>query len=340
MVRTTNTFSIRIINPTLVSRAKIASFKAPTNIVFSTSTGLSFSNKVVDILVDLKRIYVLSNQKISILDRDTNTVIGFIEKPKPNIKFLNMTPGRSVIYVGTTFGVYAFPKDRNEENQNHYLKLLHHPANIGGSQIHNLFWRAIREANFLLLSHENGLTIVYNELNYSRKLVVVDSNPGAVYMSSTGRVYYQHGSNGYYVVRDLPPAQTIAVTLPDLGYIFSTSSSPSIASNSFVGLAVTENSSILGSANTSFLATTSGVSVLSESPDRFALSSVKNISLSNIVDIKVTDGANATSGKIFYVTSAGVFGTYDLSTDSVVNSVSSSNEELLPSAGITVIEEI
>jgi hypothetical protein len=336
-----NTISIRTKKtPKAVSASRIVSFKAPTDIIFSTSTGLSHSNRFVDILVDANRIYIMSNQKISILERATNTVVGYIERPLPSLRFLKMAHGRDYIYVATTFGIYSFQKDRSEENQSIYLKLVHHPAHLGGKQIQGIYWIGRRNADYLLASHENGLTIVYNSTNYDTKLTIADSNPGSVYMDSNGRVYYQHGTNGLYIFRDQPDVVPMQVIPPDQGFIFSTSSTPSIASNTFIDLAVQEGTSILGTGNTVFLATASGVSIISESQTRFSLSSVKEVSLSNLTGIKVSDGSSATSGLIYYTTTDGTFGTYDLSTDTIVDSVSSSNEALIPDASLVNLEEV
>ena len=77
-----NTIGVRIKKqPKHVSVSKIVSFKAPTDIVFSISTGLAYSNRFTDTLVDANRIYIMSNQKITILERATNTVVGYIERP-------------------------------------------------------------------------------------------------------------------------------------------------------------------------------------------------------------------------------------------------------------------
>jgi hypothetical protein len=336
-----NTIGVRIKKqPKHVSVSKIVSFKAPTDIVFSISTGLAYSNRFTDTLVDANRIYIMSNQKITILERATNTVVGYIERPLSNLRFLKMTHGRDYIYVATTFGIYSFQKDRSEENQSIYLKPTHHPAHLGGKQIQGIYWIERKNADYLLASHENGLTVVYNSTNYDTKFSIADTNPGGVYMDANGRTYYQHGTDGLYVFRDLPDVAPMYVVPPDQGFVFSTSSTPAIASNSFVDLAVREGTSILGSGNTVFVATTSGVSIISESQIRFSLSSVKEVSLVNLTGIKVSDGASATSGLIYYTTTTGVFGTYDLSTDTIVSSVSSSNEVLIPSTSLVNLEEV
>ena len=338
---------IKIVEVDEVPRAakfgNVSTVSTRTNLVLSTETGLLFSNIVDDIEISNEAIYVLSNERLSVLNSSTFELEAFLSKPSQSVQFTSIAVGRALLYLGANDGVYSIPKSRLDGNSDSFLTLKFNSDDLGGRSVGDVFWKELQGTDYLLISHDQGLTIVSNDNNTNRKLLAPDSNPGKVHLSSRGQVYYQNSTSGFYFLDKIPSESApFNVFTPAPDFIFNTISSPSIPSTDFRGFDISEDT-VSGVRNTLFIATASGVSVMTEDLNRPNLNDIKNISIGDVSDIRVSPGATKDTGQIFFVTNdpnnGGTFATYDLVLDQTINTVSSSSDELIDNDDFTIVRE-
>jgi hypothetical protein len=327
----------------LVRFGNISSAVTQTDFLLSTRTGLLFSDLIDDVEISTEFVYVASPERISILDSQTLNLVAFLSSPYQGTRFSSVAEGRAVLYIGANDGVYSVPKNSLQGDSTGFLNLKFNSDSIGGNSVGDLFWREVEGVDYLLVSHNQGLSIVVNDIDLTRKLVAPDSNPGKVYLSSRGKVYYQNGTSGFYFLdRISSDSAPVLVSSPSPDFIFSATSFPSIPSIDFKDLVISENT-VGGTRNTVFFATASGISIVTESLLSLPLSNVENIAIDNVEGISITPGATKDSGSLFFTSNdpdnGGFFATYDLSLNQIINTISSSSSELIEDEDFTVIRE-
>lgn len=314
-------------------------FNPKTDILFSVKNGLVYSNYVKDFKITNKYLIFMSFNKISIYDRNTNEKIALLNSPAPHIRFNDIDTSSSQIYIATNNGIYTYSLGLLGGNGD--LQVLRHkfdPEYLGGSNVVSIYFRTVFGVDYLAASHENGFVLVHNDGQFKSFFAKSDSNPGKVYITGEGEIYYQNGTYGMYYIANIPAAGNITLYIPSHDYLYSSV----LPSKDFKALYIFENT-VSDVKNTLFMATASGVTVLTESIVDFSLASLKNISIQNIKDIYVEPGATSTSGTFYFTVSTtsgtGYFAEYNLATDSILNQVTSTTDAIFDSNMFTRIDE-
>jgi len=308
--------------------------KNKTDAIFSSASSLLYSDLIKDIIVEKKYVFTLSSSSVSIYDREQNERVGLILKPENQMIFNSFCVNKSQIYVGTSDGIYSIPKSC-VSRQVFELKPLLMLSTLGGKNIKYVTCNHINSVDYLVASHEGGLSYITNDGEYVSNFSAADTTPGDVYLTSGGQIYYGHGVNGLYFISSPNRGPNLNLSIPLVDYLYS-----SLPSKTVIDLAVSENS-ISGTKNTIFVATSSGVSIISESLILPSLSTIRNISIANLSSIFISRGATTSSGYLYYSTnnsSTGIFAKYNLATDTVVSSHNINDVSTLFSNEITSIK--
>lgn len=309
-----------------------------TDAVFSNVSGLSHTDVGISMVVQKDYVYILASDCLSVYDRITNTRVSLVRTPEIQLVFNCLAVNKAQVYIGTSDGVYVIAKNGLlRDSPESYFNLKFSYVYLGGKNVKHIACNTVSGSEYLAVSHENGMTLITNDGQYVSYLSAADSNPGDLIVTSKGQIYYGNGTNGLYFINSPNNSGSIYLSIPFEDYLYS-----SLPSKIVKDISVSEDS-VSGFKNTIFVATASGVSIITEDTVLNSLSSIRNISISNITGIFTSEGATTDSGYLYYCTnnsSTGVFVKYNLSTDSIEESYNTSSDSIVSSNEFTFISKI